>query len=96
MAKLTRDEILKLAHLSRLRLSEEEIEKFRTELSEILNYVETLDKADTAGRAPTYQLTGLKNVTREDKVRDYGYKTEALLAQAPALADNQIKVKRVL
>jgi len=96
MSKLTRDDILKLATLSRLKLSEEEIEKFRTELSEILGYVEQLEQVDVAGLQPTYQVTGLKNVTRPDEVRDYGYETEGLLAQAPALVDNQFKVKRVL
>jgi aspartyl-tRNA(Asn)/glutamyl-tRNA(Gln) amidotransferase subunit C len=96
MSKLSRDDVLKLAKLSRLRLSEEEIEKFRGELSAILEYVETLDKADTAGLEPTYQVNGLKNVMRADAVRDYGYKTEELLKNAPAIQDDQFKVKRVL
>lgn len=96
MAKLTRDDVLKLARLSRLKLAEAEIEKFQTELSEILNYVEQLDKVDVSGLEPTYQVTGLANVTRPDEPRDYGYKLDALLAQAPAIKDNQFKVKRVL
>ena len=96
MSKLSRDDVLKLAKLSRLRLSDEEIERFRTELSDILEYVEMLDKADTTGLEPTYQLTGLKNVMREDKVRDYGYKPADLLKNAPAVQDGQFKVKRVL
>jgi aspartyl-tRNA(Asn)/glutamyl-tRNA(Gln) amidotransferase subunit C len=85
-----------LAALSRLKLSNEEIERFREELSNILDYVKLLDKADTEGLEPTYQVTGLKNVARKDEVRDYGYKTEALLKNAPAIQDGQIKVKRVL
>ncbi|HVX58283.1 MAG TPA: Asp-tRNA(Asn)/Glu-tRNA(Gln) amidotransferase subunit GatC [Candidatus Saccharimonadales bacterium] len=96
MSKLTREDVLKLAHLSRLKLSEEEIDKFRGELSEILEYVEQLDKVDVSGLEPTYQVTGLKNVTRHDEVKDYGYKLDALLAQAPAIEKNQFKVKRVL
>lgn len=96
MSKLTRDDVLKLAALSRLRLSDEEIKKFRTELSEILEYVETLDKADTTGLEPTYQLTGLTNVTRKDEVIDYGISTDELLKNAPAVQDKQFKVKRVL
>lgn len=96
MSKLTREDVLKLARLSRLKLSEKEVERFQSELSEILNYVEQLDKVDVSGLEPTYQITGLKNVSRPDKIKDYGYKTEELLAQAPALADNQFKVKRVL
>ncbi len=96
MSKLSRDDVLKLAALSKLRLSDEEIEKLRGELSEILNYVEMLDKVDTEGLEPTYQVTGLKNVTREDVIKDYGYKAEDLLKNAPAVQDSQFKVKRVL
>jgi len=96
MSKLTRDDVLKLAHLSRLRLSDEEIEKFRVELSEILEYVEQLDNVDTKGLEPTYQVTGLKNVTRKDEIRDYQAKLAGLLKNAPAVDNNQFKVKRVL
>ena len=96
MAKLSRDDVLKLAALSKLRLTDEEVERLRGELSEILDYVEQLDKVDTSGLEPTYQVTGLKNVMRPDEVKDYGYKTEDLLKNAPAVQDNQFKVKRVL
>lgn len=96
MAKLTRDVVLKLAQLSRLKLTDEEIERFREELSSILDYVEVLDSVDTKGLEPTYQVTGLKNVMREDKVRDYQAKPADLLKNAPAVEKNQFKVKRVL
>ena len=96
MSNLTRDQVLKLAHLSRLKLTEEEIERFAKELSEILAYVEMLDKADTQGIKPTYQVTGLKNIMREDEVIDYLAKPDDLLAGAPATEKNQYKVKRVI
>jgi aspartyl-tRNA(Asn)/glutamyl-tRNA(Gln) amidotransferase subunit C len=96
MSKLSRDDVLKLARLSRLKLSDEEVEKFREELSSILEYVEVLNKVDTSGLEPTSQVTGLKNVMRKDETRDYGYKTEDLLKNAPAVKDNQFKVRRVL
>lgn len=96
MAKLTRDDVLKLARLSRLRLSDKEVEKLRDELSEILNYVQMLDKVDVSGLEPTYQVTGLKNVFREDEIKDYGYPVEALLKNAPTVQDGQFKVKRVI
>lgn len=95
MSKLTRDQVLKLAHLSRLKLTDEEIERFSQELSEILTYIETLDKADTANLEPTYQVTGLKNVMREDLVVDYQAKSKDLLKGAD-IEKNQYKVKRVL
>jgi aspartyl-tRNA(Asn)/glutamyl-tRNA(Gln) amidotransferase subunit C len=96
MSKLSRDDVLKLAKLSRLRLSEEEIEKFRVELSEIIDYVEQLDSVETSGLEPTYQVTGLRNVFRLDEAKDYGYKTEDLLKNAPSTQDGQFKVRRVL
>ncbi|HET6864054.1 MAG TPA: Asp-tRNA(Asn)/Glu-tRNA(Gln) amidotransferase subunit GatC [Candidatus Saccharimonadales bacterium] len=96
MSKLSRDDVLKLAALSKLRLSDEEIENLRGELSEILNYVGQLNDVDTSGLKPTYQVTGLVNVSRPDVTKDYGYKTGELLKNAPALLDKQFKVKRVL
>lgn len=96
MTKLSRDQVLKLAHLSRLKLTEEEIERLRTELSEILSYVEMLDKIDTSGLKPTYQVTGLKNVMRSDEVVDYQAKPKTLLAGAPAVEKNQFKVNRII
>lgn len=96
MSKLSRDDVLKLADLSRLKLSDEEIEQLRGELSEILDYVNLLEKVDVSGLEPTYQVSGLKNVYRSDESKDYGYKTEDLLKNVPAIQDNQFKVKRVL
>lgn len=96
MSNLSREDILKLARLSRLKLSEDEIVRLQAELSDILNYVEILDSVDTAGLEPTYQVTGLKNVTRQDEIKDYGYGSEDLLKNAPAVKDGQFKVKRVL
>lgn len=96
MSKLTRDQVLKLAQLSRLKLTDEEIERLGKELSEILTYVEMLNQADTRGLEPTYQVTGLKNVMREDEVIDYQAKPRELLAGAPATEQNSFKVKRVI
>lgn len=96
MAKLTRDDVLKLAHLARLDLDEDEIEQYRTELSDILGYVEQLQNVEVEGLEPTHQVTGLTNVTRPDEARDYGYEPAELLKNVPAVKDGQIKVKRTL
>lgn len=96
MTKISRDEILKLAKLSKLRLSEDEIAEYQKELSEILEYVSQLSKVDTKNLKPTSQVTGLENVTRKDEIIDYGVTPAELLKNAPATKDNQIKVKRVL
>jgi aspartyl-tRNA(Asn)/glutamyl-tRNA(Gln) amidotransferase subunit C len=96
MSKLSRDDVLKLARLARLDLTSEEVELFRTQLSDILQYVEQLDKVDVAGLEPTTQVTGLKNVMREDEVVDYGVSPKELLRLAPKSQDGHIKVKRMI
>jgi aspartyl-tRNA(Asn)/glutamyl-tRNA(Gln) amidotransferase subunit C len=96
MAKLTREDVLKLARLARLELSEDEIEEFSGELTEILQYVEQLQSVDVKSLEPTNQVTGLTNVTRPDEIKDYGYKAEDLQKNVPATKDHQIKVKRML
>jgi aspartyl-tRNA(Asn)/glutamyl-tRNA(Gln) amidotransferase subunit C len=96
MSKLSREDVLKLARLARLSLSDEEIEQYRTELSDILQYVEQLQSVDVEGLKPTNQVTGLTNITRPDEEKDYGYEPADLLKNVPAVKDGQIKVKRTL
>ena len=96
MTELTRDDVLKLARLARLDLTDEEVEAFRKEMSDILKYVAQLDQADVAGLEPTSQVTGLKNVMREDTVRDYGVSPEDLMRLVPKKQDGQIKVNRMI
>jgi len=96
MTELTREDVLKLARLARLELTDEEAESFRAELSEVLQYVAQLDDADVSGLAPTSQVTGLTNVMREDEVVDYGISPAALLRLAPKTQDGHIKVKRMI
>jgi len=96
MTELTRDDVLKLARLARLDLTDEEVEAFRKEMSDILKYVAQLDQADVTGLEPTSQVTGLKNVMREDTVQDYGVSPEELLRLVPNKQDGQIKVNRMI
>lgn len=96
MTELTREDVLKLALLARLDLTDEEVETYRKELSSVLEYVAQLDAVDVADLVPTTQVTGLKNVTREDTVVDYGISPADLLRLAPKTQDNHIKVKRMI
>ncbi|HYH74488.1 MAG TPA: Asp-tRNA(Asn)/Glu-tRNA(Gln) amidotransferase subunit GatC [Candidatus Saccharimonadales bacterium] len=96
MTELTREDVLKLARLARLDLTDEEVEAYRKQLSDVLQYVAQLDQVDTAGLEPTTQVTGLKNVMREDQVIDYGVSPEDLLRLAPQSQDGLIKVKRMI
>lgn len=96
MAKLTRDDVLKLARLARLKLTDAEIDRYAEQISEILQYVEQLQEIDLTGLEPTSQVTGLVNIERPDVIKDYGVTPEDLLKNAPATENGQIKVKRML
>lgn len=96
MADLTREDVLKLARLARLTITDDEIEKYRSELSEILKYVEQLQNVDVEGLEPTNQVTGLKNVMRDDVIVDYGVTPDDLLAVAPKTKGRHVKVKRMI
>ena len=96
MGKLSRDDVLKLAKLARLELSEDEIQEYCLELSEILQYVELLQSVDVTGLEPTNQVTGLVNVTRPDVIKDYGYTAKDLFDNLPALENDHIKVNRMI
>lgn len=96
MTELTREDVLKLARLARLHLTDDEVEAYRQELTRVLEYVAQLNAVNVEGLEPTTHVTGLKNVTREDEVIDYGVSPEDLLRLAPKTQDNHIKVKRMI
>ncbi len=96
MSKLTREEVLNLARLARLHLSDDEIESFQNDISAILDYVDELKGVDLGNIKPTYQVTGLKNIMRKDEVVDYNQSQDMLLKNAPNIFDKQIQVKRML
>ena len=95
-SKLTAEQIVALARLAKLQLSDEEVEQFRSELGEILTYVEQLSTVDTTGLEPTYQVTGTHNQMRADIVESQVATPEALLKLAPRSKDGYIKVGRMI
>lgn len=96
MAKLSVEEVLKLARLAKIQLSDQEAIEFTNELVKILDYIEQLSAVDVSELAPTIQVTGLANVTRADQLINYEATPEELLKNTPAIQDRQIKVKRVM
>ena len=96
MTQITRDDVLHLAQLSSLKLNDNEIDGLRADISNILGYVEQLSELNTDNVEPTYQVTGLENVWRDDSVIDYGVTREDLLKRAPQSENNQVKVPKVL
>ena len=95
--KLTKNKIKHIAELARLDLTPAELEKYGSQLSDILNYINQLQEVDTNGIEPTAQVTGLENVMRDDRAEGWNKnERQAALEQAPELEDGQVKVKRVL
>ncbi len=93
MTSLTRDQILHIAKLARLTLKPEEIDKMTKELSSILSYIEMLNEVDTTSTEPTAQVTGLKNVLRDDVIIPSEASPDDLLACSPLpLLKHQIQV----
>lgn len=93
---LSKEEVLKLARLSRLSLTDEEVEHYQKEISAILQYIDVLDSAKLDDLNPTYQVTGLTNVMRVDEIDDYGTTQQDLLKNVPKTENKLIKVKRMV
>ncbi len=92
---ITREELLKLAALARLRLDESEIERFQHDFAEMLEYVKQLEDIDTSGveNSETILLSG--NVLREDE-NSPSLPVEEALKNAPERTGDYFKVPRVV
>jgi aspartyl-tRNA(Asn)/glutamyl-tRNA(Gln) amidotransferase subunit C len=95
--KLSKNQIQHIATLARLELTDEELEKYGGQLSDVLSYIDQLREVDVSGVEPTAQVTGLENIFREDEIEEWDKEeARAALEQAPELEDGQVKVKRVI
>ncbi|MCD4694106.1 Asp-tRNA(Asn)/Glu-tRNA(Gln) amidotransferase subunit GatC [bacterium] len=95
--KLDKKQIKHIASLSKLELTDKELEKYGNQLSDVLGYIDQLKEVDVSDTIPTAQVTGLENVLEEDVVRDWDNKEiDLALNQAPELDGREVKVKRVL
>ena len=93
---ITRKDVLHLAELSNLRLSEDQIEPLIKDLDNIVCYISQLDELDTDGVEPTYQCFDMQNVWREDVIEEFEANREDLLNLTVESEDHQIKVPKVL
>lgn len=95
MASITRADVEHVAHLARLHLTDEEIDRMQTQLSNILEAIETLREVDTSHVGPTASVIQLENVMRDDVAR-HGLDRDAALANAPLRDDPFLRVPTVL
>lgn len=80
--KLRADDVRSVAHLARLKLSDEEVERFTQQLGDVLTYVEQLNEVDTADVEPMAHAIELSNVLRADEPQE-SLPRDAALANAP-------------
>ena len=93
--KLSREEVLHIARLARLGLSEEDVDKFSEQLSNLLENFEVLQEVDTSNVPPTAQSIDLQNVVRDDEVAS-SLPPSDVLANAPRREENFFRVRAVL
>jgi len=93
--KLSREQVEHIALLARLGLTESEFEKFREQLSNILENFEVLQQVDTTNVPPTSQSIALQNIVREDEVKP-SFPQSQILSNAPQTEEGCFRVKAVL
>ncbi len=93
--KLSREEVLHIARLARLGVTDADVDKFREQLSNLLENFEALQEVDTEGIPPTAQSVDLHNVVSEDEVAP-SLSPEQVLANAPRKEGDFFRVRAVL
>ena len=95
LKKITLSDVEKVAGLARLGLSSDEKERLGDQLNDILVYMDKLDELDTTDIEPLAHILSLKNVLREDRVREGLTQSEAL-KNAPDEKDGLLNVPPVI
>ena len=93
--KLSREEVLHIARLARLGLTEAEVNRLREQLSDILENFEILQQVDTTDVPPTAQSVALQNVMRKDEVAP-SLPPNEVLANAPREEGDCFRIRAVL
>ena len=93
--RLSREEVLHIARLARLGLTEAEVERFREQLSNILENFQVLQEVETRDVPPTTHAVPQQNVSREDQP-GASLPQEKVLANAPQQEEGLFKVRAVL
>ncbi|MGJ9458367.1 Asp-tRNA(Asn)/Glu-tRNA(Gln) amidotransferase subunit GatC [Oceanobacillus sp. CF4.6] len=95
MADISKEQVKHVAHLARLAVTDEEVEKMADELSAIIGYAEQLNELDTDGVEPTTHVLDLKNVMRKDEPKEWITQEDAL-KNAPDQEDGQFRVPSIM
>jgi aspartyl-tRNA(Asn)/glutamyl-tRNA(Gln) amidotransferase subunit C len=93
--KITREDVIHVADLARLDVTEGLIDKFAEQLGTILEYMDTLESVDTKGVGPTSHAISMTNAFREDDEEQH-FDRDSALANAPDKADGNFIVPKVV
>jgi aspartyl-tRNA(Asn)/glutamyl-tRNA(Gln) amidotransferase subunit C len=88
---LDRAQVLHVARLARLELSEEEVERFSAELSKVVDYIEKIEELDLEGVPPTSHVVDVTNALRPDTPRP-SWPRDVVLGAAPDATDDGYRV----
>jgi aspartyl-tRNA(Asn)/glutamyl-tRNA(Gln) amidotransferase subunit C len=88
---IDRDQVLHVARLARLRLSDDEVGRMTSELSTILDHIEKIEELDLDDVEPTSHVVEVENVLREDEPRP-SWPRERILEGAPDVAEGGFRV----
>ena len=92
---LTPEEVTHIARLARVGLSQDEMSRFQDQLSQILDYFQRLQEADTENIPPTAHTLAMHNIMRDDESRP-SFDKEDILANAPQREGDLFRVRAVL
>ncbi|OGI28748.1 MAG: asparaginyl/glutamyl-tRNA amidotransferase subunit C [Candidatus Moranbacteria bacterium RIFOXYA12_FULL_44_15] len=92
---ISKDEVKHIASLARIGLTDKEVDKFSHDLSSILDWIEQLKEVDVENVEAVSHVTGLENITRQDKAADFE-NTDGIKKLFPEEKDGYDKVKSVL
>lgn len=94
---ISQEDIQHVAHLARLELTTQEVNKYAQDLTAVVDYINQLKEVDTTDVEPTAQVTGLVNRLRKDEVKDWDeIEKISALKQAKAEIGQEVVIKRVL
>jgi aspartyl-tRNA(Asn)/glutamyl-tRNA(Gln) amidotransferase subunit C len=93
--KLTKEEVLHIARLARVAITDEEVNRYVTQLSNLLEHFQVLQQVDTEGVPPTSQSIELRSVMRDDVILP-SLTAEEVLSNAPRREVDSFRVKAVL
>jgi len=93
--KITKEDVVHVANLARLELSEESIDKFAGQIGEILDHVDSLKRVDTQGVPATSHAISLTNAFREDDLSGPADR-DRLMANAPESEEGSFVVPKII